>query len=81
MKAHRQQHPARLHPVDKKAGRDRRNREQQEETGTDQPELARAELQLLHHWDSGDPDHRLVGEIDHHEALHPPAVVLVKVEG
>jgi hypothetical protein len=26
-----------------------------------------AAFQLVHHWDSGDPDHRLVGEIDNRE--------------
>src|SRR4029077_1091823 len=79
--AHRQQHPAGLHPVDQKAGRDRRDREQQEETGTDQSELARTELQLLHNRNSGDPDNRLVGEIDQHENEeqhhHDPSAVAV----
>ena len=44
--AHDQQRPARLHPIDDKAGHDRREREQQEETRAEQPELARAEIQL-----------------------------------
>ena len=65
--AHREQYPARLNAINEKAGRDRRERKQQVEARADQAELARAELQFLHDRDGSDPDHRLVGEIDHRE--------------
>ena len=66
-KAHGQQRPARLHPVDDEAGDDRGNCKQQVETRADQSELAWAQLELLHDRDGGDPDHRLVGKVDQHE--------------
>jgi hypothetical protein len=44
-----------------------RHRKQQVKARAEQSELARAQLQLLHDRDCGDPNHRLVGEIDQHE--------------
>jgi hypothetical protein len=57
----------RLDPVDDEAGDDRGDREQQEKARAEQAELARAETELVHDRHRGDADHRLVGEVDHHE--------------
>ena len=64
---HDQQRPARLDPVDDKAGDDSRDRKQQEKARAEQAELARARCSSSHDRHRGDADHRLVGEVDHHE--------------
>ena len=52
---HRQQHPPRLNMVDDETGRDRREREQEEEAGVHQTELLGREIQLLHDRHTGKP--------------------------
>jgi hypothetical protein len=64
---HGQQRPARLDVVDEKAGGDRRQREQEEEAGVDQPELLWRQDEILHDRHAGQADDDLVGKIDQHE--------------